>query len=241
LRIVHERDGGGSQPAQPDQRVLADLAGDLKRRLATAASRNERLERQFEACRTALKAERSARADSEKQNKLLQAELEEIEASVAGAAKLGETNLQLPALSNLTLLYVGGRQAQLGTPSRICQRSGAALLHHDGGIDERGGILQGLISRADVVLFPVDCVSHTAMLLAKRLCRQYGKPILPLAQRRTRVVLRRIETDRSANIVLVSRAGPLIFIGITLAADSSPRNGARPAVPVRFRDNQRRR
>jgi hypothetical protein len=107
-------------------------------------------------------------------------QLEEIEAGFAGAAKLGETNLQLPALSNLTQLYVGGRQAQLGHLREFARRSGAALLHHDGGIDERGGILQGLISRADVVLFPVDCVSHTAMLLAKRLCRQYGKPILPL-------------------------------------------------------------
>jgi len=62
----------------------------------------------------------------------------------------------------------------------FAQRCGAALLHHDGGIDERGGTLHGLVSRADAVLFPADCVSHAAMWSAKRLCHQYGKPIVPL-------------------------------------------------------------
>jgi len=80
----------------------------------------------------------------------------------------------------LTVLYVGGRQAQIGHLRELAERFGAAFVHHDGGIDERGGMLPGLVSRADAVLFPVDCVSHAAMLLVKRLCRQYGKPILPL-------------------------------------------------------------
>jgi len=40
--------------------------------------------------------------------------------------------------------------------------------------------LQGLISRADAVLFPVDCISHAAMSLIKRTCRQSDKPVLPL-------------------------------------------------------------
>jgi hypothetical protein len=40
--------------------------------------------------------------------------------------------------------------------------------------------LAGLTSRADVVLFPVDCVSHDAALMVKRLCRQTGKRFIPL-------------------------------------------------------------
>ena len=180
VRIVHECDGGGGHPSEPDQQILADLVGDLKRRLAAAESRNERLERQLQVCRATLAAERSDRAEIEKENKLLRAELEELEASFAGVAKLGERDLQPSILSNLTLLYVGGRQAQIGHLREFAERSGADFLHHDGGIDERSGILQGLVSRADAVVFPVDCVSHAAMLLAKRLCRQYGKPILPL-------------------------------------------------------------
>ncbi len=41
-------------------------------------------------------------------------------------------------------------------------------------------VLAGLVGRADLVLFPVDCVSHQAMGMAKRLCRQLDKPFVPL-------------------------------------------------------------
>jgi hypothetical protein len=85
-----------------------------------------------------------------------------------------------PRLSNRTLLYVGGRQAQIGYLRAFAERSGALFLHHDGGIEERAGLLQGLISRADAVLFPVDCISHAATSVIKRTCRQSGKPFLPL-------------------------------------------------------------
>jgi hypothetical protein len=62
----------------------------------------------------------------------------------------------------------------------FAERAGTTFLHHDGGIEERSGLLQGLISRADAVLFPVDCISHAAMSSLKRICRQSGKVFLPL-------------------------------------------------------------
>jgi molybdate transport system regulatory protein len=34
--------------------------------------------------------------------------------------------------------------------------------------------------RADVLLFPIDCISHDAVATLKRLCRQLEKPYLPL-------------------------------------------------------------
>ncbi len=60
--------------------------------------------------------------------------------------------------------------------------------HHDGGVDERNGLLAGLVGRADLVLFPVDCISHDAALTVKRLCRQLGKPFRAAPQRRVRLV-----------------------------------------------------
>jgi hypothetical protein len=179
-RIVHERSGCAEHSSRPHQRILTDIAADLRRRLATAETRCERLERQLRSCRTALEAERITRIKIEKQDNELQQELAEVEATLAEIVEIGRTDPRPPRLSNLTLLYVGGRQAQIGHLREFAERSGATFLHHDGGIEERGGILQGLISRADTVLFPVDCVSHAAMLLVKRICRQSGKPILPL-------------------------------------------------------------
>src|ERR1700731_4859166 len=73
--------------------------------------------------------------------------------------------------------------------SDICGRSPSAptrsfytitAASRSGGDGERGGLLPGLFSRADIVMFPVDCVSHASMSLVKRLCRQTGKPFLPL-------------------------------------------------------------
>jgi hypothetical protein len=36
------------------------------------------------------------------------------------------------------------------------------------------------VSRADLILFPADCVSHGAMWSAKRLAVQLGKPYRPM-------------------------------------------------------------
>jgi hypothetical protein len=37
-----------------------------------------------------------------------------------------------------------------------------------------------LFGRADLVLFPVDCVSHAAQNEVKKLCRRWDKPYLPM-------------------------------------------------------------
>ncbi len=84
------------------------------------------------------------------------------------------------SLAGLTLLYVGGRTDKLGHLRASSERLGARFLHHDGGVDDRSGLLGGLVSRADVVMFPVDCVSHEAVGTVKRLCRQMSKPFVPL-------------------------------------------------------------
>ena len=44
----------------------------------------------------------------------------------------------------------------------------------------RTTLLPGLVGRADDVLFPVDCISHDAVVTIKRLCRQLEKPYRPL-------------------------------------------------------------
>jgi hypothetical protein len=41
-------------------------------------------------------------------------------------------------------------------------------------------LLPGLIGRADCTVFPIDCISHDAMGMVKRQCRQSAKPFIPL-------------------------------------------------------------
>jgi len=78
------------------------------------------------------------------------------------------------------LLYVGGRHGHIHRIRAFVEEAQAEFLHHDGGVEERKGLLAGIVSRADAIFFPVDCVSHDTVAVLKRLCRQTGKPYLPL-------------------------------------------------------------
>src|SRR4051812_17758074 len=89
----------------------------------------------------------------------------------------GEGTLEL---AGLTVLYVGARPLQIPQLKALVERTGARFLHHDGGIEHSSSLLPGFISRADVLLFPIDCISHDAVATLKRLCRQLEKPYLPL-------------------------------------------------------------
>jgi hypothetical protein len=174
------RDRGAESPSDSDSATWAILAADLKRRLTASESRRERAERRFDETRSALATERNAREASEWNASQLRDELAAIEANLAEAADPVAGREDARSRSNMTLLYVGGRQSQIGHLRALSERTGAVFLHHDGGVEERGGLLPGLVSRADVVMFPVDCISHSAMSLVKRLCQQAGKSFVPL-------------------------------------------------------------
>jgi hypothetical protein len=62
----------------------------------------------------------------------------------------------------------------------LVEGAGGSLLHHDGGIEHSTALLPGLIGRAGCAAFPIDCVSHDAMAVVKRHCRQASKPFIPL-------------------------------------------------------------
>lgn len=160
-------------PAE-EQDTLERLAGDLERRLGLETHRRAAVMERSAELAEALRRERERREAAERREGALQAELDAVEASFGDAPEASV------ALDGLSLLYVGGRPAQLGHLRDLSEQVGAIFLHHDGGVEDRTGLLAGLVSRADVVMFPVDCVSHEAALAVKRLCRQADKPFLPL-------------------------------------------------------------
>jgi hypothetical protein len=178
--LANDRDESPEHVGDADGAAWRTLAADLERRLSSAEARCARADSRFEESRSALMAEGSKRLANEQRERQLRGELEAIEANLASLAEPIASGRAMPRLLNLTLLYVGGRQDRIGHLRILAEDYGAVLLHHDGGVEERGGLLAGLVSRADAVLFPVDCVSHSAMLLVKRLCRQSDKPLLPL-------------------------------------------------------------
>jgi Uncharacterized protein conserved in bacteria (DUF2325) len=125
------------------------------------------------------KAQRFA-ATLNKQNDQLQREVAALEAEL----KIDKTEEsgRSPAsdLQGLTVLYVGGRPGLIDQLRAIVARRGGKMLAHDGGIEETLAALPGLISRADAALFPVDCVSHSAVGQIKKCCRDGNRPFIPL-------------------------------------------------------------
>src|SRR5215831_11592144 len=103
----------------------------------------------------------------------------------------------------------------------LAERSGASFLHHDGGIEERSGLLEAQLSR-DVVLFPVDCVRHNAVATVKRVSRYAGEPYFALRSSGL--------TSLAAGLHKISELRPPA--GTTSA---SSRGNRRPALASKYR------
>jgi hypothetical protein len=78
------------------------------------------------------------------------------------------------------LLYVGGRPGLVPHLRDVAERRQASFEHHDGGKEETLQRIDDLVERADAVLCPVDCISHSACLRVKHLCQRHSKLFLPL-------------------------------------------------------------
>jgi len=183
VRSIAQPAEASSPDAGPadDTEGFACVVAEAGRRLAGETARRERLERRLAAASQALQAAEQARRLAEAERDALRLELASIEDRIVG---LLEPENGAPAggldLSGLVVLYVGGRANQVPQLRAAVESTGARFLHHDGGIEHSATLLPGLVSRTDLAMFPVDCVSHDAMASVKRLCRQAGKPFSPL-------------------------------------------------------------
>ena len=174
--------GQDASPATDDtvHAALHRLVGELERRLASETRRRVSLEERQAALQQEVARERRDCTAALAREAALSAELDAADAALRNEqAGIAEASAA-PRLDGVSLLYVGGRPHQVVHLRALAERLGAAFHHHDGGVEEQSGLLAGLAHRADLVLFPADCVSHEAALAVKRLCRQAGKPYVPL-------------------------------------------------------------
>jgi hypothetical protein len=172
-----------AEPSVPcdDSAILRQLVADLERRLAGEVHRSAVLDGRLAAMQADLTEERLARVHAERDSEALQRELDVIEASVPAQCTNDAAAIARGSrLNGVALLYVGGRPHQVTHLRAIIERCGATFLHHDGGVENHLNLLAGLASQADLVVFPVDCISHHAAHVAKQLCRQAGKRFIPL-------------------------------------------------------------
>lgn len=180
--LLARRIGEVSQDGEPDdaseRAALEGLVASLEHRVRSESNRRLAIEERLARVTSELAREREQHAAARRHEVALREELEAIEADLAPETVEYEAAPASPV--GLSVLYVGGRIDRLGHLRAFSEQRGAMFLHHDGGVEDRSGLLAGLVSRANVIVFPVDCVSHEAVAIVKRLCRQTGKRYVPL-------------------------------------------------------------
>lgn len=152
----------------------------LLQRLNTEKAHSGRLASRVAELEHEVRKAKKFAATLNEQNDQLQREVTALEAELK-MDQAGQSGLDAERdLNGLTVLYVGGRPGLIDQLKAVATRRGGALISHDGGIEENLAALPGLVSRADAVFFPIDCISHSAVGQIKKYCRDGDKPFVPL-------------------------------------------------------------
>jgi Uncharacterized protein conserved in bacteria (DUF2325) len=161
--------------------TLRGVIAEMNRKLGQEVARRERLEQRLSTTSAALQKMEATLQRATTERDALAREVESIEDHVVGLLEPATADDDgTPEFSGRTILYVGARVHQIPQFKALVERTGARFLHHDGGIEHSSTLLPGLVSRADHLFFPIDCISHDATVTIKRLCRQLEKPYHPL-------------------------------------------------------------
>nr|NJM04251.1 DUF2325 domain-containing protein [Desulfobacula sp.] len=75
------------------------------------------------------------------------------------------------------VFMVGGMTKMKSFYKDIIERAGGEFDYHDGYMKNSSDNMEARVRRCDMVLCPVNCNSHNACLMVKRLCHRYNKPL----------------------------------------------------------------
>jgi regulator of replication initiation timing len=168
-----------------------DLAAEVSTLREAVAARDERV-----ALHTSRREAAEQRAQHEQDNaqtlragldealaliKVMQAESSAIEHTMQFSADEPDApRAALPGLEGRRIVYVGGRPGSNAVLRRLVGSAGGELTVHDGGVEDRKGLLAAALPRADMVVFPVDCIDHDSMNTLKRVCERHQVAYYPL-------------------------------------------------------------
>ncbi len=162
-------------------RFLVSSADALKRRASEATERADRADASLVAQRNDITALQHGSEQLKQDLDVARKEIEALEgllqSNLAGSGAWSRPALHL---SGKRIVYVGGRAGLIPHLRALVERANGTFIHHDGGIEETADRLGEAVAQGDAVFCPVDCVSHNACRLAKRLCKQRSKAFVPL-------------------------------------------------------------
>ena len=92
----------------------------------------------------------------------------------------GHADTEIPNLRGRHVVYVGGRKSLTPHLRTLVEESAGRFSHHDSGREDNRAGLECLLSGADFVFCPIDCISHDACQKVKRCCKQREAQFIPL-------------------------------------------------------------
>ncbi|MDR0842968.1 MAG: DUF2325 domain-containing protein, partial [Acidobacteriota bacterium] len=78
------------------------------------------------------------------------------------------------------ILIVGGIERMESRYRRLIEEGGGVMEYHDGHVSKGAHELECCLRRADMVLCPINCNSHAACLIIKKLGKKHRKPVCML-------------------------------------------------------------
>ncbi|RKE38762.1 uncharacterized protein DUF2325 [Paraburkholderia sp. BL23I1N1] len=162
---------------------LRDKLTDTDQRVALHTSRREAAEQRALQEQGAALALRKSRDQALALLKQVQSECDVLERATVDAAHSDSAQTRQASLESLRgkrIVYVGGRPGSNAALKRLVEAAGGDLLVHDGGVEDRKGLLTAALPGADIVAFPVDCVDLDSMNTLKRVCERHQIDYHPL-------------------------------------------------------------
>ncbi|SIO69547.1 hypothetical protein SAMN05444172_5833 [Burkholderia sp. GAS332] len=174
-----------ADPTDPEAELsrLRDKLADIDQRVALHTSRRAAAEQRALQEQGAALALRKSLDQTLALLKLVQSECDALErATVDTGDSQGAGTLQanLDTVRGKRIVYVGGRPGSNAALKRLVEAAGGDFVVHDGGVEDRKGLLAAALPGADIVVFPVDCVDHDSMNTLKRVCERHQIDYHPL-------------------------------------------------------------
>ncbi|MBB3261724.1 hypothetical protein F4827_006652 [Paraburkholderia bannensis] len=180
-QVVVQRQAREAMPQHVQLEALEAAQAARDARLALQTSRREAAEQRANADATALQTLRAQLDEAHALIKVLRAEVHAMEQTTQ-AYEGSEAQRALPenALKGRRIVYVGGRPGSNRALRRWVESAGGELAVHDGGVEDRKGLLAAMLANADLAVFPVDCIDHDSMSTLKRVCERHRVTWHPL-------------------------------------------------------------
>jgi hypothetical protein len=162
-------------------RVLREALAARDQQIALQTSRREAAEQRAIEELEAATSMRRRLDDALALLKVVQAEADAVEhAMLSSSEPTVARRAALDQLNGKRIVYVGGRPGSNTALKSLVESFGGEFIVHDGGIEDRKGLLAPAVARADRVVFPVDCIDHDSMNTLKRVCDRHDVPYHPV-------------------------------------------------------------